>query len=114
MTTMKNDVPKPPASKRSPWFASLFSLRFFSDEMPKISPHAIIDKDAEIAEDVEIGPFCVIGPHVKIESGCRLLNSVTILGRTTLGRDNVCFPNAVIGAAPQDKKFKGETTELTV
>lgn len=112
--TMKNDVPKPPGPKRSPWFASLFSFRFFSDEMPKISPHAIIDKSAEIAEDVEIGPFCVIGPEVKIESGCRLLNSVTILGRTSVGKDNVFFPNAVIGAAPQDKKFKGETTELHI
>jgi UDP-N-acetylglucosamine acyltransferase len=43
-----------------------------------------------------------------------LLNSVTVLGKTTVGKDNVFFPNAVIGAAPQDKKFKGETTELTI
>lgn len=111
---MKNEAPKPEKTKRSPWFASLFSFRFFSDEMPKISPHAIIDPHAEIAEDVEIGPFCVIGAEVKIESGCRLLNGVTILGRTTIGKDNVFFPNAVIGASPQDKKFKGETTELHV
>ncbi|HEX4124084.1 MAG TPA: acyl-ACP--UDP-N-acetylglucosamine O-acyltransferase [Tepidisphaeraceae bacterium] len=112
---MKNEAPKPaPPTKRSPWFASLFSLRFFSDEMPKRSPHAVIDKNAEIAEDVEIGPFCVIGPDVKIDSGCRLLNSVTVLGKTTIGKDNVFFPNAVIGATPQDKKFKGETTELTI
>lgn len=102
------------AGKRAPWFYSLFTFRFFSDSMPKISPQAVIDPAAELAEDVEVGPFCVIGPKVKIESGCRLLNNVTILGRTTIGKDNVFFPNAVIGAAPQDKKFKGETTELTI
>jgi UDP-N-acetylglucosamine acyltransferase len=112
---MKNETPKPAApTKRSPWFLSLFGLRIFSDEMPKRSPHAVIDRNAEIADDVEIGPFCVIGPDVKIDSGCRLLNSVTVLGKTTIGKDNVFFPNAVIGAAPQDKKFKGETTELTI
>ena len=83
--------------------------------MPKRSPHAVVDQDAEIAEDVEIGPFCVIGPDVKIDSGCRLLNSVTVLGKTTIGKDNVFFPNAVIGdRLAQDKKFKGETTELTI
>ena len=106
--------PKSAAGKRAPWFYSLFTFRFFSDSMPKISPHAIIDPSAELAEDVEVGPFCVIGPAVKIGSGCRLLNNVTILGRTTIGKDNVFFPNAVIGASPQDKKFKGETTELTI
>ena len=106
--------PKPGTGKRAPWFYSLFTFRFFSDSMPKISPHAVIDPGAELAEDVEVGPFCVIGPGVKIGSGCRLLNNVTILGRTTIGKDNVFFPNAVIGAAPQDKKFKGETTELTI
>ena len=102
------------AARRAPWFISLFTFRFFSDSMPKISPQAVIDKDAEIADDVEVGPFCVIGPKVRIDSGCRLLNNVTILGRTTIGKDNVFFPNSVIGTAPQDKKFKGETTELVI
>lgn len=104
----------PAGGKRAPWFVSLFHFRFFSDEMPKISPHAVIDPKAEIAENVEVGPFCVIGPDVKIDSGCRLLNNVTILGNTTIGKDNVFFPNAVIGAAPQDKKFKGEMTQLVI
>jgi len=113
--TKEAKEPKAPAgNRRAPWFLSLFTFRFFSDEMPKISPHAVIDPSAEIAEDVEVGPFCVIGPQVKIDTGCRLLNNVTILGRTTIGKDNVFFPNSVIGAAPQDKKFKGETTELTI
>jgi UDP-N-acetylglucosamine acyltransferase len=112
--TMKNDVNKAKEGKRPPWFASLFAFKFFSESMPRISPHAVIDPAANIAEDVEIGPFCVIGPEVTIGSGCRLLNSVTVLGTTTIGKDNVFFPNAVIGAAPQDKKFKGSSTRLEI
>ena len=112
--TKPKEAKAPANGKRAPWFVSLFHFRFFSEEMPKISPHAVIDRKAEIAENVEVGPFCVIGPDVKIDSGCRLLNNVTILGRTTIGKDNVFFPNSVIGAAPQDKKFKGETTELII
>src|SRR6185503_5813309 len=72
------------------------------------------DEKAEVAEDVEIGPFCVIGPDVKIYSGCKLLNNVTVLGNTTIGRDNVFFPNSVVGAAPQDLKYKGGNTRLEI
>jgi len=111
---MKNEPVKLKDSKRSPWFHSLFTFRFFSDALPKISPQAVIDPHAEIAEDVEIGPFCVIGPDVKIDTGCRLLNNVTVLGKTTIGKDNVFFPNSVIGAAPQDKKYQGGQTILEV
>lgn len=112
--TTKNDPVKLKEARRSPWFHSLFTFRFFSEGSPKVSPHAVIDPAAEIAEDVEIGPFCVIGPEVKIDTGCRLLNNVTILGKTTIGKDNVFFPNAVIGAAPQDKKYKGSKTLLDI
>ena len=111
---MTMDAPKQNGQKRSRWLSSLFNFRFFSDSMPKRSPHAVIDPAAQIAEDVEIGPFCVIGPDVTIGPGCRLLNSVTIIGRTTIGRDNVFFPNSVIGTYPQDKKFKGANTELII
>src|SRR4051812_9030879 len=120
-TKPSDPTPQPPAGparpsprKRPAWFSSLFTFRFFSEETPKISRHAVVDGNAEIAEGVEIGPFCVIGPDVKIGPGCRLLNNVTILGDTTIGRDNVFFPNAVIGGAPQDKKYKGARTKLTV
>ena len=104
---------KPAGPKRPNWFSSLLALRFFSAER-KIHEKAIVDPEAEIAEDVEIGPFCVIGPNVKIESGCRLLNNVTIIGHTTLGRDNICFPSAVLGAVPQDKKYRAEPTTLVI
>ncbi len=82
--------------------------------MPKISPLAAVDPNARLADDVEVGPFCVIGPDVTIGPGTRLVNSVTILGHTTLGSGNVVFPNAVLGGAPQDKKYRGEPTLLQI
>src|ERR1700712_739667 len=112
-TTMEE--PKTNGAKpRSKWLSSLSKFRFFCDEMPKISPPAGMDPSANIDADVEVGPFCVIGPDVTIGPGCRLLNSVTIIGKTNIGRDNVFFPNCVIGTYPQDKKFKGGSTELTI
>jgi UDP-N-acetylglucosamine acyltransferase len=82
--------------------------------MPKISPLAAVDPKAILADDVEVGPFCVIGPDVRIGAGTRLANSVTVIGHTTLGTGNVIYPNAVLGAAPQDKKYRGEATRLEV
>lgn len=82
--------------------------------MPKISPLASVDSNANLADDVEVGPFCVIGPDVTVGAGCRLLNNVTLLGHTTIGRNNLFFPNSVIGAPPQDKKFRGEVTRLEI
>ncbi len=81
---------------------------------PRIHPLAVIDPRADLAPDVAVGPFCVIGPHVSIGPGCRLMNNVTILGHTTIGSDNVFHPNCVIGNDPQDKKFRGEETRVTL
>jgi UDP-N-acetylglucosamine acyltransferase len=107
-------APRPLSEPRRAWFRHLLKFRLFSGEQPKISPHAVVDDEAQIADDVEIGPFCVIGPHVKIGSGCKLLNNVTILGHTTIGARNVFFPNSVIGASPQDLKYKGGDTRLEI
>jgi UDP-N-acetylglucosamine acyltransferase len=82
--------------------------------MPKIHPQAAIDPKASLADDVEIGPFCVVGPDVTIGPGCRLVAHVSILGRTTVGARNVFYPNSVIGAPPQDKKYKDEPTGLII
>ncbi|WP_241180026.1 acyl-ACP--UDP-N-acetylglucosamine O-acyltransferase [Humisphaera borealis] len=113
-TRMEHRNGKTSETKRPAWFRNLFSFRFFTEEDRKISDKAIIDPAAEIAEDVEIGPFCVIGPNVKIDAGCILHNNVTVSGNTTIGRDNIFFPNSVIGTAPQDKKFKGAATRLII
>jgi UDP-N-acetylglucosamine acyltransferase len=82
--------------------------------MPKISPQALVDPKACLADDVEVGPFCIVGPDVKLADGNRLISHVVLTGRTTVGPGNTFHPNAVIGAVPQDKKFRGEPTALTI
>jgi UDP-N-acetylglucosamine acyltransferase len=69
--------------------------------MPLISKNAIVEKTAELASDVRVGPFTYIGPHVKIGPGCVIENNVSITGRTVLGPKNHIFPMATIGAAPE-------------
>lgn len=81
---------------------------------PRIHPLAVIDPRAELAADVEVGPFCLIGPHVTIGPGCKLHNNVTIIGHSTIGSDNEIYPNVVLGGPPQDKKFRGAPTRLVV
>lgn len=79
-----------------------------------IDPRAVIDPAAELAADVQVGPFTVIGPQVTIGSGCRIGPHAVILGPTQLGRNNQVFQFASLGDAPQDKKYKGEPTRLEV
>ena len=79
-----------------------------------IHPLAVVDPNAQIGEGVEIGPFCVIGPDVVLGDGCKLYNNVTVLGRTVLGRGNTIYPNAVVGAPPQDMKYRGELTDVEI
>jgi UDP-N-acetylglucosamine acyltransferase len=82
--------------------------------MPKISPQSLVDPKASLADDVEVGPFCIVGPDVKLAAGNRLISHVVLSGHTTVGPGNTFHPNAVIGAMPQDKKFGGETTRLII
>ncbi len=82
--------------------------------MNSIHPTAIVDPKAELGENVEIGPYCVVGPYVEVGSGTRLLNHVTVCGPTTIGRDNTVYPFSVIGADPQDLKFRGEDAPCSV
>ena len=82
--------------------------------MSNIHPTAVVDPGATISESTQIGPLCVVGPNVTIGAGTRLVNHVTVLGHTTIGENNTFWPNAVIGADPQDLKFKGEATEVIV
>lgn len=75
-----------------------------------IAANAWIDPRAEVDKDVEIGPFCMIGPGAKIGRGTRLLNNVTVMGNVTLGRNNLLYPNVVLGAEPQDISYSGGDT----
>ena len=75
-----------------------------------IHPSAVVEPGARVHASAEIGPFCLVGPSVSIGPGTKLLHSVTVTGRTTVGARNVIHPFAVIGGDPQDLKFKGEDT----
>jgi UDP-N-acetylglucosamine acyltransferase len=82
--------------------------------MPKISPFSCVDSRAQIADDVEIGPFCRVGPDVVIDRGCMLLSHVVVIGHTKIGPDNIFHPNTVMGDTPQDKKYHDEPTRLEI
>lgn len=77
--------------------------------MPKIHPSSIVDPQAELAEDVEIGPWCLVLGAVKIGKGTRLLERVSLKGPLTLGERNILYPNVSFGYEPQDWKFNLET-----
>ena len=77
-----------------------------------IDKNAIVDASAEIAEDVKIGPFSVIGPDVLIKSGSEIGPHVVIKGPTTIGYDNRIYQFSSIGENPQDKKYAEEVTRL--
>lgn len=75
---------------------------------------AIIDPKAELASDVEVGAYSIIGPDVKIDSGTRIGPHVVIEGPTSIGKNNQIFQYASLGAAPQDKKYADEPTRLEI
>lgn len=79
-----------------------------------IHPTAIIDPKAELASDVSVGAYSVIGPDVRIGSGTTIGNHVVIQGPTTIGRNNRIFHFCSLGEEPQDKKYKGEPTTLEI
>ncbi len=75
---------------------------------------AIVNPEARIHPKADIGPYCMVGPHVTIGAGTRLMSHAIVEGWTTLGEDNTVFPFTVLGAVPQDLKYKGERTELKI
>ena len=79
-----------------------------------IHPSAIIDKKAEIATDVSVGPFTVIGPDVRIGSGTIIGPHVVINGPAVIGKDNHIYQFCSIGEDPQDKKYAAEVTRLEI
>ncbi len=79
-----------------------------------IHPGAIVDSGAELAPDVEVGPFSVIGPEVEIDSGTTIGSHVVLEGPTRIGRNNRIHSFASLGGAPQDMKYRGESSRLEI
>ena len=82
--------------------------------VPKIHPTALVDTGAELADDVVVGPYAIIGAGVQIGRGSSIGAHCVIEGPTRIGCDNHIFSHAALGAAPQDKKYRGEPTSLEI
>jgi UDP-N-acetylglucosamine acyltransferase len=80
----------------------------------KIHPTAVIEDGAKIGAGAKIGPFCMVGPQVELGEGCDLVSHVALAGRTTIGPRTRIFPFASIGHIPQDLKYRGEPSTLSI
>ncbi len=82
--------------------------------MSRIHTTALVDLRAELDLDVEVGPYSIIGPKVKIGKGTRIKSHVVVEGNTTIGEGNHIFQFSTIGSVPQDLKYKGEESQLII
>lgn len=79
-----------------------------------IQSTAVVSAGAQLAQDVEVGHYALIGPEVKIGPGTKIGDHCLITGNTTIGKNCQIFTGAVIGSIPQDLKYRGEKTELII
>lgn len=79
-----------------------------------IHPTAIVSRKAELADGVEIGPYCVIGENVTIDEGTKIDSRVSIQGWTRIGKRCHIFPGVVIGTPAQDVHYKGGRTFVEI
>lgn len=82
--------------------------------MAKIHATALVDPCADLDSDVEVGPYSVIGPKVKIGRGTQVKSHVVIDGNTILGEGKTIFQFATVGSVPQDLKYRGEDSQLII
>lgn len=82
--------------------------------MPRIHPTAIVAPGADLAEDVVIGPYCVVGGDVRLGPRVSLRAHAVVDGHTRIGEGTRIFPFASIGLEPQDLKYRGEQSELVI
>lgn len=84
-------------------------------ESTNVHKTAVVHPDAKLGRDVTIGPYTVIGAKVAVGDGCRIGAHCIVDGQTTIGKNCQIFTGAVIGSAPQDKKYSGsDDVELIV
>ncbi|AFL90307.1 acyl-(acyl-carrier-protein)--UDP-N-acetylglucosamine O-acyltransferase [Terriglobus roseus DSM 18391] len=79
-----------------------------------IHSSAIVAAGAVVPESCTVGPFCIVGPNVVLGERCELVSHVILDGHLTMGDDNRVFPFTSLGCSPQDLKYKGEPTRLTI
>jgi UDP-N-acetylglucosamine acyltransferase len=82
--------------------------------MAKIHPTAIVEDGAVLGAETIVGPYCLVGPEVRLADGVELLGHVCIAGRTEIGEGTRVFPFASIGHQPQDLKYHGEASRVVI
>lgn len=84
------------------------------DPSAQVHASAVIEEGAVVGPDCQVGPFCFVGSDVTLGRGVVLKSHVVVTGWTEIGEETIVFPFASIGEIPQDLKFAGERTRLTV
>jgi UDP-N-acetylglucosamine acyltransferase len=79
-----------------------------------VDPTARVASGASLAAGVEIGPYCVVGPDVTLQEGCRLVAQVRVTGHTTIGARTIVHPFASLGGPPQSVRYRGGPTKLVI
>ena len=79
-----------------------------------IHPSSIVATGAVIPESCTVGPFCTVGPNVVLGERCELVSHVILDGHLAMGDDNRVFPFTSLGCSPQDLKYRGEPTKVTI
>jgi UDP-N-acetylglucosamine acyltransferase len=82
--------------------------------MAMIHAQSVVEDGAVLGEGVRIGPFCHVGPHVVLGDGVELVSHVVVAGRTTIGARTRIYPFASLGHPPQDLKYRGEPSTLSI
>lgn len=82
--------------------------------MPRIDSTARVADGARIAADVEIGPFCTVGPDVELQAAVRLISHVNVEGITSIGERTAVYPFASLGTSPQSNAYRGGATRLVI
>jgi UDP-N-acetylglucosamine acyltransferase len=77
--------------------------------MPNIHPTAILEGEIDLADDVVIGPFCVLREPIRLGAGTTLVGNVYLHGPLVMGPGNVVYPFACLGFAPQHARFDPQT-----
>jgi len=82
--------------------------------LPRIHPTAVIETGAQLAPDVRVGAYSVVGANVSIDAGSVVGSHCHIDGHTRIGKNNQFYRFCSIGGMPQDKKYSGEPTRLEI
>lgn len=83
--------------------------------MPQIHPSSIVEDSVRLADDVIVGPGCVLRGNVTIGAGCELVGMVWMEGHTTIGANNRFYQNVTVGNPPQDWRSRpDEVTEVVI